>query len=100
MSSLYPPQKFIAIDIDGTLRFEDGTPNERLIEWCRKKKSEGFKLMLWSMAGEEYAKATAIEFQVLDVFDIICSKPGYIVDDQAWGWTKYSRLVTDFNQKL
>jgi hydroxymethylpyrimidine pyrophosphatase-like HAD family hydrolase len=88
----YAPPKVIGIDVDGTLQ-KNGLPNTRLIEWCRERKSEGFALMLWSARGEAYARNYAERFDVLELFDLICSKPGYIVDDQGWGWIKYMRVI-------
>jgi len=88
----YPPPKVIAIDVDGTLQ-QRGLPNNRLIEGCKKRKEDGFTIMLWSSRGEAHARKYAELFGVTDLFDLICSKPGYIVDDQAWGWIKYTRVI-------
>ena len=88
----YPPARVIAIDVDGTLQHR-GSPNNRLIEWCKERKADGFTLMLWSARGEAHARKYAELFEVLDLFDLICSKPGYIVDDQGWGWIKYTRVI-------
>ena len=88
----YPPPRVIAIDVDGTLQ-QRGSPNKRLIEWCKERKADGFTLILWSARGEVYARNYAELFGVLDLFDLICSKPGYIVDDQGWGWIKYTRVI-------
>ena len=90
----YPPQKVIAVDVDGTLH-NNGTPNAQVIAWCRAKKAEGFKLMLWSARGEAHAVRAAHHFGCFDVFDLICSKPGFILDDQGWGWIRYTHIVRD-----
>lgn len=82
----------IAVDVDGTLKLSSG-PNAELIAWCRKKKSEGFRLMLWSTQGEEYAREYARSAECEDAFDIICSKPGYIVDDKGWAWTRFTKPI-------
>lgn len=91
----FPPQKVIAVDVDGTLQCR-GEANEELIEWCKEKKREGFKLMLWSARGEDHARKYAELFNITDLFYLICSKPGYIVDDQGWGWIKYTRVIKSF----
>lgn len=88
----YPPPSVIAVDVDGTLQ-QRGRPNERLIKWCRARKEEGFSLMLWSSQGEAHARKYAELFRIVDLFDVICSKPGYIVDDQGWGWIKYTGVI-------
>ncbi len=89
----FAPPKVIAVDVDGTLHIR-GEPNLRLIEWIRLKKSEGFFLMLWSSRGESNARKYAELFGVTDLFDLICSKPGWIVDDKGWRWTQYTRIVS------
>lgn len=83
----------IGIDIDATLLIS-GKPNLSLIEWIKKKKQEGYSLMLWSMQGKEYAERVAMELEIVELFDTICSKPRYIVDDCGWKWTQYTRVVT------
>ena len=88
----FKPQKVIAVDVDGTLQVK-GSPNLRLISWCEERKKEGFFLMLWSARGEAHARKHAEAFGVVDLFDLILSKPGYIVDDQGWGWVRYTKVV-------
>jgi hydroxymethylpyrimidine pyrophosphatase-like HAD family hydrolase len=91
----FPPPKVIAVDVDDTLQVR-GFPNLRLIEWCREKKRQGYFLMLWSSRGQRHAENYAKKFGVLDIFDLICSKPGYVVDDQGWGWVKYTKVIRSF----
>lgn len=91
----FRPPKVVAVDVDGTLQIR-GEPNEKLIEWCREKRADGFSLMLWSSRGEVNARHYAELFGVVDLFDVICSKPGYIVDDKGWRWTQYTRIVGRF----
>lgn len=88
----YPPPKVAAVDVDGTLLHKSQI-NLELVEWCRSKKCEGYTLILWSARGEAYARNVADQAGISDLFDSIISKPGYIVDDQGWGWTKYTRVV-------
>lgn len=91
----YPPQKTIAVDVDGTL-FLNGILNEKLRDWCKEKKAQGFTIMLWSARGKEYAQLAATKAVMNDVFDAVISKPGYVVDDQGWQWTKYTRVINTF----
>lgn len=93
----YPPQNVIAVDVDGTLH-RGGIANMALIEWCRKKRAQGFDLMLWSARGEAHAKKAAGLFGVSDLFSTICSKPGYIVDDKGWSWIKFTRIVRTLDE--
>jgi hydroxymethylpyrimidine pyrophosphatase-like HAD family hydrolase len=94
-----PPARVIAIDVDGTLQIQ-GKPNTRLIEWCKERKAEGFFLMLWSARGQAHATKYAELFGIADVFDLICSKPGYIVDDQGWGWVKYTKVIRSLGEEI
>jgi hydroxymethylpyrimidine pyrophosphatase-like HAD family hydrolase len=92
MTAKFKPQKMIAVDVDGTI-YVNGRANLKLIEWLRRQKSKGFKIMLWSARGEDHAKNAAKVFEIEDLFDIVCSKPGYIVDDMGWQWTKWTKRI-------
>ncbi len=92
----YARQKTIAIDVDGTLII-NGRINKRLVEWCKAQKVGGFYMILWSSAGREHATEAAAKSGLTDVFDTVISKPGYIVDDVGWKWTRYTQVV-DFNR--
>ena len=87
-----PPQRCIAIDVDGTLLIR-GRLNQPLIEWVKQKKEEGFETILWSARGKDHAAKVANHFGIGDSFDSILSKPGYIVDDLGWKWIKYTRVI-------
>ena len=82
----YPLQKWIFVDIDGTL-------SNDVIEWIKTKRPEGYRFVLWSSRGEEYAKAVAERYEIVDLFEHIISKPGYIVDDKGWSWVKYTKTI-------
>lgn len=88
----YPPPKVIAVDIDGTL-LVNGQINQPLVVWCKEKKQSGFRLMLWSSRGLEYARRFADQFDMSSVFDDVVSKPGYVVDDQGWQWVRYTKVI-------
>jgi len=90
--SKFPPQRTIAVDVDGTL-IVGSQPNAKLIAWCWQKKNEGFRLMLWSARGQAHAINAAKACECMDLFDAIESKPGYIVDDLGWSWIKYTRII-------
>ena len=93
----HPPPKVIAVDVDGTLII-DGKVNAELVDYCRRKKDEGFTMILWSSRGKENAERAAKQSGLEGVFNILMSKPGYIVDDKQWSWTKYTRVVTNYNE--
>lgn len=94
----HPAPRVIAVDVDGTLHVA-GLPNHRVIEWCRKKAADGFTLILWSSRGEAYARNAAKLFGVEDLFPVIISKPGYIVDDMGWSWIKYTHIVRNLGEE-
>lgn len=95
----YPPRRCIAVDVDGTLHI-GGQPNVALIAWCRVRKQDGYSLILWSAQGEEHARSVATAFGCADLFDVIVSKPGYIVDDNGWDWIKYTRALWPVDMTL
>lgn len=88
-----PPPRVVAVDVDGTL-LTHGIPNLELISWLRRKKSEGFELMLWSQRGKHYAAHACSHCGLDGLFDVICSKPGYLVDDRGWSWILETEVVT------
>ncbi len=97
--SKYAPQKVIAVDVDGTLH-NNGIVNQNLIKWCKEQKERGFFMMLWSARGQAYAQKFADTFKINALFDLICSKPGYIVDDQGWGWIKYTKVIRSLGEAI
>ena len=88
----YPPQKCIAIDVDGTLLI-NGKLNQKLADGVLRRKKEGFETILWSARGKDHAFKVADHFNICDYFDSIISKPGYIVDDLGWSWIKYTKKL-------
>lgn len=95
----YPPNRVIAVDVDNTLHVK-GVLNEKVVSFCRNQKEQGFYLILWSARGEKYARAVAAHFDVADIFDVILSKPGYILDDEGWGWIKFTRVIQNLTPSL
>lgn len=92
----YPLPKVVAVDVDGTLHSR-GQLNERVVNYCKAKKLDGFFIMLWSLRGEAHAREMANALGVTDCFDLICSKPGLILDDNGWQWARFVPCVRDLN---
>ena len=88
----YPPSKCIAIDVDGTLLIR-GKLNKALADWVKGQHDNGIETILWSARGKAHATKVAQSFDIEYHFDSIISKPGYIVDDLGWSWTKYTRVI-------
>lgn len=80
------------MDVDGTL-IQRGKLNKKLVQWIIQKRAEGFSFVLWSTRGQDHAKLSANTFGIAHLFDAILGKPGYIVDDKGWQWTKYVKRV-------
>ncbi len=96
----YNTQKVIAIDVDGTLIINN-VINDKLVTWCKQQKAAGYYMILWSARGKVHAEQAAKISELIDTFDTIISKPGYIVDDKGWSWIKYTKNVTNliFNKQ-
>lgn len=88
----HPFTKCVAIDVDETL-VVDGKLNTCVIDYAKDRKAAGFEIILWSARGREHACQTAERFGIVDLFSSIISKPGYVVDDMGWAWTRYTRVV-------
>ena len=89
----YPPTQCVAIDVDNTLDHA-GTLDDRVVDMAKRMKRDGFEVILWSARGKAHAQRVAEAHGVNDLFDVIISKPGMIVDDQGWRWTRYTRRLT------
>lgn len=82
----FPPPRCLAIDVDGVLLVR-GQIDQRVVEHARLRISEGWDVYVWSSRGRAHAER-ACKMAGLDVPAI--SKPGYILDDKGWGWTRYA----------
>jgi len=67
---------------------KNGKPNRALIAWLRKRKAEGFELVLWSNRGVDHARDVARRFFCADLFSAIITKPGLMIDDLGKDWLR------------
>ena len=88
----HPYTKCLAIDVDETL-IVNGKPNGDVVAYARDRKALGYEIILWSARGKSHAARIAESHNLIDLFDSIVSKPGYVIDDLGWSWTKYTRVV-------
>jgi len=95
ISPKYPPPKVIYIDVDGTL-IQGGKVNTPLVNWAREKYNDGFQIIVWSSRGAGNSHLAVMQADMEDIVTHILSKPGYIVDDKGWGWTKFTTQVEGF----
>ena len=88
-----PPPRLIAIDVDNTLLSPRGGVNQHIASWARKKHAEGFQILVWSNRGTKHARRAAEAAGLSEIILAAISKPGLIVDDQGWTWTRHTRVV-------
>ena len=99
MNPKFPPPRVIAVDVDGTL-FIRGHVNSKLVAWIKDRKAQGFEVIIWSSRGTKHAKRGAELAGLSGVADVVISKPGYIVDDRAWSWIRFTRVVRSFTESM
>lgn len=93
----YPPTNCVAVDVDGTLHTQ-GRLNRAVVAWVEQCRAQGMETILWSARGKAHAQAMAQRFECAHLFDVIISKPGHILDDQGWGWVRYTNVVRRLDQ--
>ena len=75
----------VYVDVDDTLVRTVGAkriPMPGTVRHLRALHTEGHELFLWSSGGAEYAKASAEELGVADLFRAFLPKPQLVIDDQ------------------
>ena len=91
------PITVVYVDVDDTLIRSAGTKRIRIplaIQRVRDLHRKGAVLYLWSTGGGEYARSTAIELGIEDLFSGFLPKPTIIIDDQQvheWRGLTYER---------
>ncbi|MFT4841571.1 MAG: hypothetical protein ACI90M_002034 [Candidatus Azotimanducaceae bacterium] len=85
------PEDLIAyVDVDDTLVRSVGStriPMPAVIEHVRHLHESGVTLYCWSAGGADYARASAGELGIEDLFESFLPKPQLMIDDQppsAW----------------
>jgi Protein of unknown function (DUF705) len=81
-----PPQDFyIYVDVDDTLvrsYSHKRIPITETIKHIKELKKQGAILYCWSSGGAEYAKNSAKELGILEIFEAFLPKPQMLLDDQ------------------
>lgn len=93
-------QRVIFVDVDDTLVRTVGTkriPMPAAIEKVRQLHRDGATLFLWSSGGAAYAKASATELGITDLFQSFLPKPDVYIDDQAFQEWRYCQHVLPGN---
>jgi phosphoserine phosphatase len=89
-------QRVIFVDVDDTLVRTVGTkriPMPGAIEQVRGLHRGGAALFLWSSGGGAYARDTAEELGITDLFQSFLPKPDVYIDDQSFEEWRYCRHV-------
>ena len=76
--------RVIYVDVDHTLIHLEGetrAPVQPVIDRVRKLAARGETLYLWSSGGAEYARSTAAELGIEDLFIAFLPKPETYIDD-------------------
>ena len=91
------PTQIVYVDVDDTLVRSVGTkriPTPAAIERVRSLHRDGALLYLWSTGGADYARSTASELGLENLFVSFLPKPTLIIDDQEvheWRSLRYER---------
>ena len=75
----------VFVDVDDTLVRSFGSKRismSRGIDRVKRLHAEGHSLYLWSMGGAEYARQSAIELGIEELFVQFLPKPNLMIDDQ------------------
>lgn len=75
----------IYVDVDDTLIRQHGTkriPIPHVVAQVRKLKEQGAILYCWSAGGADYARESAHEVGLGDVFEAFLPKPDVLLDDR------------------
>ena len=75
----------IFVDVDDTFVRSYGTkriPITATIEHLKELQKQGAHLYCWSSGGADYAKKSAEEFGLADIFTAFLPKPQVLIDDQ------------------
>lgn len=86
----------IYVDVDDTLVRTVGAkriPMPATVRRVRELKVEGAELYLWSSGGAEYARQSAEELGIADLFSAFLPKPHVLLDDQELADWRGLRVV-------
>jgi len=87
-----PRPRVIFVDVDDTLLINNRV-NSALVRWIILKAAEGYDINVWSMRGEQAAEDAVEQCKLTGVVNACLSKPGIIVDDKGWTWTKNTKSI-------
>jgi hypothetical protein len=77
--SNYPDESYITVECYGSN--STLVPHEKNIKLLRKFAKLGYKIVVWSASGWEWAEAVVRRLELTDIVDTCMSKPRYYFDD-------------------
>lgn len=90
---MQPSELIVYVDIDDTLVRSFGSkrmPMVAVVEHVKSLRAAGVTLYCWSSGGGEYARSSARELGIEELFAAFLPKPHVLLDDQAP--SEWSRL--------
>jgi predicted HAD superfamily phosphohydrolase YqeG len=80
-----PATQIVYVDVDDTLIRSVGSkriPMPRVVDKVKQLHQGGAALYLWSSGGADYARESAEELGIAELFKAFLPKPTLIIDDQ------------------
>ena len=91
----YPSRRVLAVDVDGVLIDSYGRRNAEAADYARAMHADGWRIIVWSARGHEYAKDAAEDCGLSDLDRLtVCGKPAAVLDDQGWRWARWVPVIT------
>jgi hypothetical protein len=90
------PRPTVFVDVDDTLVRSVGArriPIPSVVQRVRELHASGAVLYCWSSGGANYARDSASELGMADLFTAFLPKPDIMIDDQAPAEWRYCTLV-------
>lgn len=69
----------VQIELDGTRYYLN--PHVYNIEQLKKLKRTGFKVVVWSLGGQQWAQNAVNALELNEYVDFVLAKPDFIIDD-------------------
>lgn len=92
--------RVVFVDVDDTLVRSVGVkriPMPAVVEQVRALHAQGVVLYLWSSGGEQYARSSAAELGIAELFVGFLPKPTAYIDDQPVHEWRFCRHVLPAN---
>lgn len=95
--------EIVFVDVDDTLIRSFGSkriPISRTVEFVRARHAAGASLFCWSRGGAEYARSSAAELGIEELFVAFLPKPDVVVDDAKEKLLDHCTFLHPFELRL